>query len=304
MTTLTARHWWTRARLRWRSRSASAKREFSFGLDVAFTGGVVIAGLVMANTSLDTTSKFALAVLLGTFELVYLFGRSVTRRLRQLSADSLTTLPRDKLSPLLHDHLSFQRSELLDKATQLGEQSDCELSTHDMYRELLGLTEVVTKTRAGFATGSILAISSTNIEDFEDEPLAEAYLEANRDAVEQFVVVQRLFLIDQAQAEDRQVIGLIKKHEQSLVGKDGKPLNQRTSSGVKWLLKSKLSLPDQAQDFALFANEALMTQAPAGQGVELTQDIAKIRRSYEAFVRLWSRKDARTPGDLVQNRRS
>lgn len=262
----------------------------------------MITGLVMANTNFDDSEKFALAVLLGALELIYLFGRSVTRRLKQLSTDSLTTLPRDKLSPLLHDHLSFQRSELLARADQLGDQSDCELSTHEMYRELLGLTHVVAETRAGHATGSILAISSINIEDFEDEPLAEAYLAANRTAVEKHVLVQRLFLLDQAQTEDGQVIGLIKKHEKALGGKDGQA--QPNASGVKWLLKSQITLSDQSEDFALFAHEALMMQAQAGQRVELTQDIKKVTRAYQTFSRLWSAKGAKHPADLVQSRRA
>lgn len=291
--------WATRARLRWRTRTEDSRRELGYVLDVAITAGLVIAGLIMANSSLPSASKFALAILLGTFELVYLFARSISRQLQQILDDSLTVIPRDTLSRLLHDHLSKQRGQLLDRAEQLSEKSDCELMTHEMYGELLELTNVVAETRAGHATGSIFAISSTNIEDFEDEPLAEAYLKANRGAVARYVAVQRLFLIDQHQAKDKSVIALIQQHHDALTA----PGKGTGSSGVKWLLKSEISFDDQTEDFALFANEALVTQAQAGRRIELSQDPVKIERAYRTFMRLWTLKNARDPSQLVKDRR-
>jgi hypothetical protein len=295
-----AKHWWARTRFRWRIRTERTRREFSYVIDVAFTASIIIIGLFLTTTSIAEGSKFALAVLLATLEIMYLFGQSIRREVKHLVADALTVIPRDGLSALLHEHLNEQRTELLTRAEKLKDQYDCDLKSQDMYRELIGLTNAVSRHRAGATTGSVLAISSINIEDFEEEPLAEAYLEANRDAVSRYVTVQRVFLLDQQQAADGQVRGLIARHEKALKGDpDG-----FGESGVKWLLKSQVPLADRAEDFALFAEEALVTQGRSGRRVELSQDREKMARAFATFERLWGLQIAKPPADLVPGKRS
>lgn len=296
-----AKQWWARTRFRWRTRTESSRRELSLVVDVAFTAGIIITGLILANTGLAEDSKFALAVLLATLEIMWLFGRSIWREIRKLRADALVVIPRDGLSGLLHEHLSEQRTELLTRAEKLSDQYDCELKWHDMYRELIGLTNVVAQHRAGHATGSILAISSVNIEDFDEEPLAEAYLEANRKAVSRYVTVQRVFLLDQPQVSDGLVRGLIARHERAL---NGELAGGAGRSGVKWLLKSQIPVTDRTEDFALFADEALVTQAASGRRVELTQDKDKIARAYATFRRLWALQVAKQPAELTPGKRA
>jgi hypothetical protein len=296
-----ARHWWARTRFRWKTRSESNRRELNAVVDVAFTAGVIISGLILANTGIAEGSKFALAVLLATLEIMWLFGRSIRRDVRKLVSDAVVVIPRDGLSSLLHEHLSEQRAELLTRASKLSDQYDCELVAHDMYRELIGLTNAVAQHRAGHATGSILAISSINIEDFEEEPLAEAYLDANRAAVARYVTVQRVFLLDQQQAADGQVRGLIERHEKAL---SGDKVGAAGGSGVKWIFKTQVSLADRTEDLALFAHEALVTQAASGKRVELTQDSDKILRAYETFKRLWDLPQAKAPSELMAGKRS
>jgi hypothetical protein len=295
------KHRWARWRFRWRTRSESKRRELDTVVDVAFTAGVIIAGLIMANSGFAEESKFALGVLLATLEIVWVFGRKIQRGIRKLIDDAVVVIPRDGLSGLLHEHLSRQRTDLLERAGKLSDQYDCELRPHDMYRELIGLTDVVAQHRAGHATGSVLAISSINIEDFEEEPLAEAYLDANRKAVERYVTVQRVFLIDQQQATDHLVRRLIDRHEKALTGSQ---TSEGGESGVKWILKSQVGVADRTEDFALFADEALVTQAASGRRVELTQDKEKISRAYATFKRLWDLPVAKQPTALVPSKRS
>lgn len=294
-------HRWARRRFKWRTRSESRQRELHIVVDVAFTAGIIIAGLILANTDVVEEGKFALGVLLATLEIMWIFGRTIQRDLRNLMADTVVVIPRDSLSGLLHEHLSHQRVELLDRAGKLSDQYDCELRPHDMYRELIGLTNVVSKHRAGHATGSILAISSINIEDFDEEPLAEAYLNANREAVERYVNVQRVFLLDSQQAADGLVRKLINRHHKALTGSRA---SEGGESGVKWILKTQVPPGDRNEDFALFADEALVTQAASGRRVELTQDKDKISRAYATFQRLWALSAAKQPSALVPGKRS
>ena len=285
----------TPIRIRWRIRLAAGRRELGYTLDIAVTALLLIAVLqVNSNEDLEESSKIALEVLIATLEIVFVGLRIIMRRLRKLATDTLTVIPRDRLSKTLYLHLDSQRGALMDRTSHLVEQSDCELEKHEMYAELIGLTDVVTQHSSAPPSRSISAISGINIEDFEEEPLAEAYLDANRRAVGDGVVVRRLFLLDQTQAKDRRLKNLVKKHNAALTGSG---VARRQGSGAKWMLKSHAPYTDQNEDFALFANEALVTQAP-GNRFELTQDLGKVRRAAEVFSRLWNNEHARDVADL------
>jgi hypothetical protein len=264
--------------------------------EAVITAVLVIAGLTINGSShLQDHSKLALEVLLGVFEIVFLFSRRIERRLKALADDSLTVIPRDRLGRVLYQHLDDQRTKLLTRAEQLADQSDCELEKHEMYAELIGLTNAVTLVKSGHTDGTIVAISSTNVEDFEEEPLAGAYLHANRVAVERHIHVRRLFLLDAQQAKASEVVSLLTKHDAALKLQQARGGRQ---SGTRWLLKSQIPFEDRAEDFALFADGPLVIQAPGGVRFELTQDDKKISRALDTFDRLWNHPDVRQVVDL------
>jgi hypothetical protein len=258
------------------------KGQDDYSLEVALTAGLFIASIFVGYSNLASGSKFSLVVLFGVFEIVFVFSRHITRRIDALARDYLTVIPRDMLSTVLYQHLDSQRTDLLERAKRLSDHHLCELEKHEMYSELIGLTDIVRKRYSGGPKGRIWAISSVNIEDFDDEPLAEAYLDATRMAVRDDVAVCRLFLLDQWQAEDGQVAALLRRHEEALGGNP-----HSDESGVKWLLKPGLARGDQNQDFALFADDVLVAQSMAGDLAELGFDEVKVSRALATFRRLW-----------------
>jgi hypothetical protein len=261
------------------------------------TAALVIVGIgVNSSSDLDNSAKVSIEVLLGTLEVVFISLRIILRTLRRLARDSLTVIPRDGLTRVLYRHLDERRTDLLDRVRQLTSQSDCELEKEEMYSELIGLTDIVAGFHGGHLAGTISAISSTNIEDFDEEPLAEAYLDANGRAVARHVIVRRLFLIDHNQAGDRAVKALIRRHHAALTDSD--PTLRGSGSGVRWMLKSHVPAKDQNEDFAVFALEALVVQGSGGQRYELTQDLTKIERAVEAFHRLWDHDRVKEVSDL------
>src|SRR4029077_9031797 len=91
-----ANGWWQRTKVRARTRTATHRRELDFAIEVLVAAGIIIVGLsVAAADSIDESSKIALAILLGTFEISFLFFRAILRRLKRLATDSLTVIPRD-----------------------------------------------------------------------------------------------------------------------------------------------------------------------------------------------------------------
>jgi hypothetical protein len=268
-----------RGRAAW---SRFRKRQDDYSLEILVTAGLFIAGIFVGYSNLANSSKFSLAVLLGVFEIVFVFSRVITRRIDALARDYLTVIPRDMLSSVLYQHLDLQRATLLLRAKRLADHHICELEKHEMYAELIGLTEIVRQFYAGGPKGRIWAISSVNIEDFDDEPLAEAYLDATSRAVGEDVTVRRLFLLDDRQVQDRQVAALLRRHERALGGKASSD-----GGGVKWLGKARLQRADQFQDFALFADDVLVAQNISGDLAELGFDDVKVNRARETFSRLW-----------------
>jgi hypothetical protein len=264
-----------------------------YSLELFVTFGLGIAGIFLGYSSLANSSKFSLAVLFAVFDIVFVFFRNIAKRIDDLANDYLTVIPRKKLSRVLYQHLDSQREGLLIRASRLAEHLSCELEKHEMYGELIGLTAIVTEYYAGSRDGTIWAISSVNIEDFDEEPLAEAYLEANRTAVAHKVDVRRIFLLDSRQMTDRRVRSIVERHSDAL--REGE---SDETLAVRWILRSELDRLDQIQDFALFATDALVIQSAAAGIAELTHDDVKIRRASDAFTRLWNHPRAHTVREL------
>ncbi len=269
----------------------------AYSLELLVTFLLAIAGIFVGYSSLANSSKFALAVLFAICDLVFVFFRIITKRIDTLANDYLTVIPRKRLSRVLYQHLDSQREVLLNRATRLAEHLSCELEKHEMYSELIGLTSIVTNYYAGSRDGTIWAVSSVNIEDFDEEPLAEAYLEANEAAVAQKVDVRRIFLLENRQVSDRRVRSIMERNSNAL-----REANSDAAPPVRWILRSDLDRLDQVQDFALFATDALVFQSAAGGIAELTHDDVKIRRACDVFTRLWNDSHAHTVEELRETR--
>lgn len=295
---LSSRPWRVRARARSREIAAATRSELSYLPDIIFTLSMVVTGFLVAMSDLDDGSKIAVSALLATLNVTVIFGRSISRRLKALATDSLTVIPREELCRVIHEHLNHQREQLLNRASKLSKIHSCELEKHEMYAELIGLTDVVAKYRANTRAGTIIAISSTNIEDFDEEPLAEAYLNANRNAVSQGVVVRRLFLLSDEQRDSRQVKRLVREHATALEASNG-----GQQSAVRWLLKSQVAPAVQNEDFALFANEALVIQGP-GERFEMVQEQDRVERATQIFDELWAHSKAKRAADLPERTRA
>lgn len=284
----------TRVRGRW-ARFRSKQEDYT--VEIGLAAGLFIAGIFVGYSGLATSSKFALGVLFAVFEILVIFLRAITRRINDLARDYLTVIPRDRLSPVLYQHLDLQRTTLLERAKRLADHHLCELAKHEMYAELIGLTDIVTAVYAGGQKGRIWAISSVNIEDFDDEPLAEAYLGATRKAMRESVTVCRLFLLDHRQERDRQVAALLRKHDEALGGP-----SVSDDAGVKWLSKTEIPRSDQFQDFALFADDVLVTQSMSGDLAELGFDAIRVNRASDTFKRLWENSQAQRISELPGGR--
>lgn len=276
--------------MRWRRRVRRAKPSHAFELGI--TSALVIGGIYVAGSDTADSTKISLVILLGSLELLFVFSRVILRELNKIAARTLSILPDDLPETVFH-HLDHQRLDLMTRARRLSGQLDCELEKHEMYAELIGLTDSVTEIKSGSPTAAIYAISSKNVEDFQREPLAREYLDANRRAVERQVTVRRIFLLDAEQAHSGRVRAIIKMHDDALTA------TASPRSGVKWILKAN-ARDDQDLDFALFAHEVLVRQAvrPGGIKFEMTVDDDQVNPSVGAFDRLWERDDAHPLADF------
>jgi hypothetical protein len=259
-------------------------------MDVLVPAGLVVGGVIVGGANAAESTKVSIGVLLGVVELIFVFSRVILHHLDQLVARTLTIMPGD-LPDVLFKHLDSQRLSLMTRAGELSRQLDCDLEKHEMYAELIGLTDAVTAVKYGTHDASIYAISSTNIEDFERDPLAQEYLDANIRAVQSQVDVRRLFLLDEPQTKSAKIASIIKRHDAAL----GAQRNGRAS--VKWLRKSRAG-SNRDLDIALFAREVLVRQAlrPGGVKFELTVDEKQVRPVIDTFHRMW--REAKTPAEL------
>jgi hypothetical protein len=280
--------WWAHFRLRWRRRSKGAGAHF---VEVGFTSGIVVGGILTATSDAADSTKVAIGILLGVAEIVFLFAKAIHGEVRRLGERSLNVLPNNLPSTISH-HLDNQRANLLSRATELSENKLCDLEKHEMYATLINLTDTVTTRYAGTLSAAILAVSGTDIDDFEREILAQEYLDANKRAAAALVVVRRLFLLDANQLNSRKVRAIMKKHEDALSARAD------AGSAVKWLAKSAAGV-DRDLDFALFANEALVRQVyrPGGAKGELTVNGGQIEPALAAFERLWDHPRVRAVGE-------
>jgi hypothetical protein len=274
--------------------------DYSIEIFVTFCLG--IAGIFVGYSSLANSSKFSLAVLFAVFDTIFIFSRHITKRIDALANDYLTVIPRRRLSRVLYQHLDSQRESLLSRAARLAEHLSCELEKHEMYRELIGLTAIITDYYAGSRDGTIWAISSVNIEDFDEEPLAGAYLEANNAAVEHGADVRRIFLLDNRQQTDPRVKTILRRHSDALRAAESQGEESLEMSSVRWISRSDLDRADQAHDFALFGTDALISQSAAAGIAEMTYDELKVRRASDAFTKLWEHPQAHTVDELRGSR--
>jgi hypothetical protein len=281
--------WWARLRLR---RYAQVL-ESTHALDATVTGGLVVAGIITATSDAPDSTKVSIVVLLGVAELVWLFGRFILSEMKGLGERSLNVLPADLPTTIAH-HLTGERDSLLARAHELAANKTCDLEKHEMYATLIRLTNTVTARFAGSAGASILAVSGTDLEDFQREVLAREYLEANRHAALGLVVVRRLFLLDANQLHSPKIRAIMVRHQEALSVVPG------TESGVRWLAKSDAG-SDRRLDFAVFANEALVRQVdrPGGAKGELTVNLGQIEPALQAFDRLWEHDGVRTVVDYI-----
>jgi hypothetical protein len=220
-------------------------------LDTGVT--VLVAAVIfwISTRDFSKSTKVALDIALIAFEMNFLFGRFVLRKLKALEERAVDVLPRNKLTRIIGCHLEHQRRALLDRVQALVDHQACVLEKHEMYAELIGLTAATTELRSGAFDASIVAISSINILDFNDEPLAEAYLEANEAAVADHITVQRLFLLTDNEAASHEYAREVQKHAQILVSTD------HPESGVKWLLTKHARSEDRDLDIAILIRKSL-----------------------------------------------
>jgi len=272
--------------LRWRRYRGAL--EITYALDAGVTGGLIVAGIITATSGAPDSTKVSIVVLLSVAELVWGFGRFILSEVKKLGARSLNVLPSDLPSTIDH-HLTGERDNLLARAHELAANKTCDLEKHEMYAILIRLTNVVTTRFAGSASAYILAVSGTDLEDFEREVLAREYLDANRHAALGLVAVRRLFLLDANQLHSPKIRAIMLSHNEALSVVNG------ADSGVKWLAKSDAG-NDRELDFAVFANEALVRQVnrPGGAKGELTVNLGQIEPALQAFERLWEHDRART----------
>ncbi len=280
-------------RLRWRRRAR--RLETSHTLEFVFSCCIVVGTILTITSHAEDSTKLAIGILLVVAELFFVFSSRILRELHKLERRLLPVLPDDLPSTLFH-HLDGERGELLERARELSDSKVCDLEKHEMYAQLIGLTDTVTSVKAGTLGAAIYAVSGTRIEDFRREALAKEYLDANRRAVDQQVTVRRLFLVQPAQA-NRALFAIMKMHEAALQA------HGSGDSGVKWLLKTKAGA-DSDLDFAIFANEVLVRQVlrPGGVKGELTVNEGQIGPALEAFERLWEHRDARPVAEFTVRR--
>lgn len=287
--------WWGRFRLRWRRRLRTL--EAWHALDAFVAVGLAIAGLLTAASKAEDSTKISLGVLFGVTGIVYVFARFIIHRLNAMAERSLSILP-DQLPRTIYYHLDGEREKLLSRARELAANASCDLEKHEMYATLIHLTDTVTEQLSGTLSAAIYAISGTDIEDFEREVLAQAYLEANTRAASGLVVVRRLFLLDFNHLHSARIRAIMQKHEAAIA------TSRHADSGVKWLPKTEAG-SDRDLDLALFANEALVRQVsrPGGAKGELTVNDLQIEPALEAFRRLWDHSLARPVADFHPLRR-
>lgn len=297
-----------RARL---AAKATARREAPQGRE-PWTAEVMVSlvigmvALYISTTGLAHEVKLPVELMLVFFEVSFVLYRlydrrlaaamwkieqsteALSKRLEDKLASAVPQIDSDHLTDLTTNWLTQKRAGVITFADRLSHLHNVELEKEETYREVIELTNVVAEQRLG----EIVAISSLNIEDFEEEPLAEAYLEANRRAVEQGVPIRRLFLLSEQQRTDSYVREMIHKHATAL---------KQTGSGseaVRWMTKSAAGPRDQHEDFALFAEQAVVRQMVNGR-FELNEVPETVRDLKRLFLRLWDHQHVKFVDQLV-----
>ena len=257
----------------------------SWLVEILFTVVLGFTGLYISTLSLAHETKVPLEMMLGFVEISFVSFRLFDRRLHEVTTQlhsnmdrtfrsAVQRIPQDGLSLVSERWLSRKRDGLLQYAHALEENHAIELKREGAYREVIELTDAVSES----GLGDIVAISSNHIVDFAEEPLAQAYFEANRRARSRQVIVNRLFIIAPVDISDRYIRSIIERHAVELKRSDG-------SEGVKWMLKTNAGR-HQSEDFALFASNTVVRQLLNGD-FELNEVDTVVRERRQIFDDLW-----------------
>jgi hypothetical protein len=273
----------------------STQRE-GWGVEIIVSLILAFVALLIHSFDLGPKTELPVELLLVFMELSFisyrLFDRRVTATtiviqdaingiqgsLNRTVRGAVPLLDPDTLSAIAYLWLDRRRDRILSVARALSKLHAVELEKAQTYRTVIDLTEVVSSQ----ALGSILAVSCINIEDFEDEPLAEQYLTANRSALENGIEVRRLFLLTVTQRDEPRVRSIIETHANAL----NPPGN--TEENVRWALITQVAQSDR-EDFALFAGQAAVRQFQNGR-YELNDVPATVKQLGSVFDRLWNNR--------------
>lgn len=179
---------------------------------------------------------------------------------------------------------------MADQSKYLVDRGEWYLETSRLCRSMHGMD------------GEIVAISAFNIKDFISDENAKKYLNENIEAINNGIQVRRLFIIDSADQDDRDIRYVLNEHGTKL--KPPSNCHKRViDSGVKWIL-GKYAGEDKGQDFALFYPYVVVRQRVGGRQLEVCQQQVEIFDAYNTFERLWKKQTAQTIDKLPSSEKS
>lgn len=279
------------------ARSLSTEWWDSWLVEILVSVILSFAGLYISSLNLDHGTKIPLELMLGFIEVSFVSFRMFDRRLTNVVTElhrnmdrtfhsAVQHIPRDSLSNVSELWLCRKRDNLLEYAHELAINHAIEFKKEGAYREVIELTDAVSEGRLG----DIVAISSMQIADFEKEPLAKGFFEANRRARGNGVVIRRLFIINPEDLKDRSIRPIIEQHAVELKSINGE-------EGVKWMLKRDAG-NHHSEDFALFASATVVRQLLNGD-FSFSEVTAVVKERRQIFDELWRNPSAKTIDELV-----
>lgn len=266
-------------------------------MEILVTVILSFTGLYVSTLGLQHGTEIPIVLLLGFIEVTFVSFRMFDRRLTGVVFElhrnmdrtfrsAVQHIPQDKLSNVSELWLCRKRDDLLAYARELAMNHAIDFKREGAYREVIELTDAVSEGRLG----DIVAISSIRITDFEEEPFAQGYFEANRRARRNGVVIRRLFIINPEDLEDRSIRPIIEQHAVELKSINGE-------EGVKWMLKRDAG-NHHSEDFALFASAAVVRQLLNGD-FNFSEVATVVKERRQIFDELWRNPSAKTIDELV-----
>jgi len=279
------------------ARSLSTDWWDSWLVEILVTIILSFAGLYISTLNLQHETKIPIELMLGFIEVTFVSFRMFDRRLTIVVSElhdsmagifrsAVQHIPQDKLSNVSELWLSRKRDYLLAYAHELAMNHAIDFKKEGAYREVIELTDAVCEGRLG----DIVAISSMRITDFEKEPLAQGYFEANRRARRNGVVIRRLFILSPEDLLDGSIRPIMERHAVELKSSDGE-------EGVKWMLKRDAG-NHQSEDFALFASTTVVRQLLNGD-FNFSEVAIVVKERRQIFDELWRNPSAKTIDELA-----